>query len=130
MKDDRLETLQLLLSSEGDWPSLKKLDATSDILVLDLHVPENLACFAGHFPEQAVLPGVLQLLWVCQIAESVMGYDGFSAVKNIKYNNMILPDTDLQLQLQASANELRFSFDRDGDRLTSGSLRYQSRMAA
>lgn len=118
--------LKSLFSSAGDWPLCKRVDSSPQQLQLHLHIPASLACFAGHFPQRPVLPGVLQLHWVCQIAETVLGYEGFCGVGNIKYNSMLLPETDCLLLIKPGDKSLRFSIEAGKTRVTTGSVSYRS----
>lgn len=127
MSDAAEAALRSLFSGEGDWPQCTAIESSSEQLELGLHIPTSLACFAGHFPQQPVLPGVMQLHWACRIAETVLGYRDFSGVGNIKYNSMLLPDTDCRMLLKPGAKGLRFSIETGDTRVTTGSISYGSR---
>ncbi|MFK7829765.1 MAG: hypothetical protein AB8B57_08315 [Congregibacter sp.] len=120
--------LVALFNRQGDWPQYTAIDEHADNhLELHLHVPASLACFAGHFPPQPVLPGVLQLHWVCQIAEAVLGYVDFSGVGNIKYNSMLMPNSECRLLIKPGDTSVRFRIEAGDTLITTGSISYRSR---
>ena len=75
-------------------------------------VPEGLDCFAGHFPEQALLPGVVQLEWLAREIEGETqdrfpGRDApirFSRIERLKFKRPIFP-----------GDHLTACFERDAD---------------
>ena len=40
----------------NEWPVFRDVEQIDEIINLQLMIPDNLSYFAGHFPEQAVLP--------------------------------------------------------------------------
>lgn len=68
-----------------------------------LHLLPDQACFDGHFPGQAILPGVVQLHWAVQLAESCLGYPGPPAkILRLKYHNIAVPPRFVELQLKTT----------------------------
>ncbi len=55
---------------------------------VDLTVPHDLPCFAGHFPAMPLVPGALLLDWA--IAEMTARW-GASVPVNVKYCKFLLP---------------------------------------
>ncbi|MEM6484257.1 MAG: hypothetical protein AAF662_04650 [Pseudomonadota bacterium] len=108
------QALEALFSEPGDWPSLRAVDWTEECLSLELFIPKSLDCFRGHFPDQPVLPGVLQVLWVLRIAERVYGERDFTGVRSVKYNGMLLPDKAVLLELRPAGDGLRFTISKTG----------------
>ncbi len=92
---------------------------------LQLSIPSNLEVFAGHFPEEPVLPGILQVHWAVALAEfcfdRALG-DGFNAMQGIKFNSMVLPSAELQLSLKLQDSKLTFSYWQNGVKYSNGSL--------
>jgi 3-hydroxymyristoyl/3-hydroxydecanoyl-(acyl carrier protein) dehydratase len=84
-------------------------------IVLDLHVPPELAHFAGHFPGLPILPGVVQLDWAVRFAREHLAVTGeFTRVENLKFLALVLPDARLQLELRLDAAGDRFEFSFAG----------------
>ena len=80
-------------------------------VILDLHVVPEIAHFAGHFPGAALLPGVVQVDWAVHFARQYLPLEGvFSALENLKFLGVIVPDTKLQLSLAWDAERKRLDF--------------------
>ena len=59
-------------------------DAAS--LHLQLLISADLACFAGHFPSIAIVPGVAQVDWVVRLAGLVVADLSQLAIKNSNFS--------------------------------------------
>jgi acyl-coenzyme A synthetase/AMP-(fatty) acid ligase/3-hydroxymyristoyl/3-hydroxydecanoyl-(acyl carrier protein) dehydratase len=80
-------------------------------VVLDLHIPSQLAHFAGHFPDAAILPGVVQIDWAIRFARKYCALHGeFSALENLKFLAVILPGAKVQLSLKWDGERLEFAY--------------------
>jgi len=67
----------------------------------ELVVPSDLACWPGHFPELSLLPGVVQLDWVMELAERRLGRSpGLSRIEGLKFTRPVLPGQKLTLILE------------------------------
>lgn len=80
---------------------------------LCLIIPENLYYFQGHFPEAAVLPGVVQLDWVMQYLAQFFEVDitNLVSIDALKFQNIIRPNDQVTLSLaQTKANKYAFSY--------------------
>lgn len=114
------------------WPRFDLIEGQDKLVTILLYVPDNLSYFAGHFPTQAVLPGVVQVHWVGELAKKIFTVTGFSQLKSIKFSNMVLPDQTLELTLKYAQEKgtVRFSFqspDSDGSqqmKFSSGMLSF------
>ncbi|MBQ9273281.1 MAG: hypothetical protein IJ228_00590 [Succinivibrio sp.] len=100
-------------------------------VVLTLKAPAALSWFQGHFPRQAILPGVAQLVWAehyaqCYLAEG----QELRAIPALKYLCPILPDSTLSLRLSYVKDKDRVDFayeivnDQNRVSATSGSLKF------
>jgi uncharacterized membrane protein len=143
--DDALST-PLVWRFTGELPEPSKVDALlraplpesavvlgerrdGDTLLLDLELPLDLACFADHFPEAPVLPGVLQVGWALAFAASRLGTPGTCrAMDGMKFQRLLRPGDRVQLALRhdAARGRLHFAY-RTGDApVSSAHLRLES----
>jgi 3-hydroxymyristoyl/3-hydroxydecanoyl-(acyl carrier protein) dehydratase len=84
-----------------------------DVLTLRLHAAADLLWFRGHFPTLPILPGVAQLDWVLHYGLTRLAPGKtFVAIDNIKFQQPVSPDAELELQLhwQAEKSLLSFSY--------------------
>lgn len=83
---------------------------------LDLRVPADLACWPGHFPDAAIVPGVLQLEWVMQEIAAWTGRPAdVACIENLKFKRPILPGQELTLVLRSDSEPERFRFELEDD---------------
>ncbi|RUA30976.1 MAG: hypothetical protein DSY76_01875 [Bacteroidetes bacterium] len=87
--------------------TIQEINNQDSTLLAQIDINAKHAVFKGHFPQRAVLPGVLQI----EMIKTVLG-DYFSGsyqlvnIKNAKYLNMILPDENQCLALEIKYNEI------------------------
>ena len=84
-------------------------------LQLELWLDPQLPWFAGHFAQQAVLPGVAQIDWVLHYAKQWLGPDwAFASLEMVKFQSPLQPKQQLQLQLTWLADKqlLQFNYQR------------------
>ena len=83
----------------------------ADQVILDLHVPSELAHFPGHFPNLPILPGVVQIDWAIRYSSEYFPLTGqFVALEDIKFLSITLPDARIQLTLKWDAKNMRLTF--------------------
>lgn len=116
MPASSIATIEHLLVSRAEshqWPTLmnaQSVEQNSHHLLLELHVLPTLEYFAGHFPEQPVLPGVVQVHWAGELAKHAFGLQSFSVLQGAKFKTMVLPDSTLNLELIFKADNLSVQF--------------------
>lgn len=67
---------------------------------VEWQVPEHLDCWPGHFPEQFLVPGVLQLEWILREIESEIGHANLDLIRidRLKFKKPICPGDRLSLE--------------------------------
>lgn len=97
--------------------------------VIELDIASNHPAFHGHFPDQAMLPGVAQLGWSIQLA--TLHLEGFrpgpfQGVDQLKFMRVIRPGTTLQLTLSPHHGALQFRYSDARGVCSSGKVRFAS----
>ena len=72
------------------------------------NVTINEGFFQGHFPQQPIMPGVLQVEALAQLAGTLISRNGsggnsigmFRGVEKIKFRRMVIPGDQLRLEVQ------------------------------
>ena len=130
-----LENLKQQLDRRPDsqeWPhfsavSSEQTESASE-LTFDLVISPELSYFAGHFPQQAVLPGVVQVHWAVELTRQYLNLSGFSELRQVKFSNMILPECALRLNLkqQTGKQSVRFRYSDQAQQYSTGSIYFRS----
>lgn len=82
-----------------------------DTYVIDLELPLDLACFAEHFPDAPVLPGVLQVGWALELAAPRLGTPKVCrAMDGLKFQRLLRPGDRVRLSLRHDALRDRLYF--------------------
>ncbi len=121
------QTISSILSGDT-WPRLLNYKAEGDEVRVSLAISNDISWFAGHFPEQAVLPGVVQVHWATVLSRSifasVLSECEFKAVNNLKFKTVILPDQtiDLILQYKPTKSMVSFTYRSEDDVFSTGTL--------
>lgn len=126
---DTRETDAVLRAPLPDDPVVVGEHREGDSLVIELELPLDLACFAEHFPEAPVLPGVLQVNWALAFAADRLGTPttcrGMDA---LKFQRLLRPGdrTQLVLRHDTERGRLQFSYRMDGEPVSSAYLRLEA----
>lgn len=117
--------LALLLASRSMAADVLDQRRTGDELHLRLAVPLDLACFAGHFPQTPVLPGVVQIDWAIALAADLLQCEHrFAGMEVLKFQQLVRPGDELtlDLRLDRERGKLYFHFSRAGAPCSSGRI--------
>lgn len=93
-----------------------------------LRVPAATPYFEGHYPEHPILPGVIQIGWAEQLARRFFTLpERFIALEALKFQDLILPNAELELRLvyKPERGKLEFSFLSARGKHSSGRLVYR-----
>jgi 3-hydroxymyristoyl/3-hydroxydecanoyl-(acyl carrier protein) dehydratase len=126
---ERLNPTQLNNELDSNlWPTFEQVSGDVPSLQFQLLINQALDYFAGHFPEQAVLPGVVQIHWAGELARRLFGCNGFCQLKSVKFNSVILPETRVNLSLDYNQQngKLKFSYFNTEQRFSSGSMLFEA----
>ncbi len=121
-KRDRLALEALVAEAAPREAIVTALRPGDQAVELDLAVPASLHWFQGHFPGFAILPGVVQLHWAVAHARRHLGVTAQPTSAQVKFRRPIRPDDLLTLSLALARGRLAFSYRRDGEACSSGTL--------
>lgn len=110
---------------KSSLPQILSKTSDGDAIIFRLFIAANLPFFNGHFPEQAVLPGVTQLDWAIRLGCQHFGYPRHIATLEVlKFQQLMLPDSEVTLEICENKAKAKLIFRYfDGDkRFASGRL--------
>ncbi len=96
-------------------------DQETHKVLLRFNVDADLFWFQGHFPAQAILPGVAQIHWAIHYAYAYLNIEGvFAGMERVKFQQPVYPDEDIQLSLiwTPQSQKLSYTFSQ-GDTIKS-----------
>jgi len=92
-----------------------------------LYVDAGLPLFAGHFPDNPILPGVVQIDWAVSIAQEMFAAAAeqhFSGMSRIKFRAPVQPGAWLRVSLRLREGAVDFEFADHSVICTQGRLHY------
>lgn len=106
-------------------PQILNKDVLEKEITLELFIPETLEFFKGHFPEVAILPGVVQLNWVMQFAKEYLELDpaDLAHIEQLKFTKVIKPNSTVLLELKFINARLEFRYYQGDVRYSFGKIR-------
>ena len=94
-------------------------------LILSLYIPENIYYFQGHFPEAAILPGVVLVDWVMDFLAEYFAVDkqALSSIDALKFQQIIRPKSQVKLIIdKVKDNKYAFKYCADQGAYASGKV--------
>ena len=110
---------------EVDRPERIDRAAGEDWLELQLRVPEDLCYLEGHFDELPVVPGVVQVEWVHEVAGELLGHPpAIAGMELVKFHTLLEPGRRFTLRLELDRDRGRIGYSlHDGEtRFASGRM--------
>jgi len=118
----------LALFGHTPLPTVTRRQINANECTLELYVEADNPYFEGHFTDNPVLAGVVQLLWAQQFGCKYLPIHGeFAGMKAIKFRELVFPGRSLQLKLayHPEAGRLNFHFDSGEGRHSQGALLFE-----
>jgi hypothetical protein len=76
-----------------------------------LRIPEDLAFLEGHYPSRPVVAGVVQVHFVMQALETLLGAPPrLASLEALKFREMLLPGQQVALRIHVADDAARFDF--------------------
>ncbi|MGC4027638.1 MAG: AMP-binding protein [Steroidobacteraceae bacterium] len=125
------KTPQALLLERFDRrnPEFRVLEHDAAVCIAELWVSPTAPFFAGHFPGQPVLAGVVQIDWLVWLSRSLLGIEaGFAGLEAAKFRRVILPESRLRVTLRNDAAGHRTAYEiRHGSQVcATGRIRWEA----
>jgi len=93
-------------------PHVVEIARSKEHCEVKLVVPDDLLYFRGHFPDFAILPGVVQVDWAVRYAREFFPLGGaFPATIRVKFRKPIRPGHNLTLSLKYLPSQKSIQFD-------------------
>ncbi len=102
-------------------------EPTHGVLTGRLRVPCELPIFAGHFPAMPIVPGVVQLGWVVELAQAHgLAAGPLAGIASAKFRRILQPGVELQVRLQPGrlVGEVQFELKARDFVVSCGRLRF------
>ncbi|MDO5058406.1 MAG: AMP-binding protein [Neisseria sp.] len=80
------------------------------VLAFEGIVPLDLVYFGGHFAQFPLVPGVIELQWVRDLAQASGWRDNVVRVENLKYQQFVRPNDYLRVELAYDESKHKLSF--------------------
>lgn len=121
-KLDRSTALALLGGEAGGVvPQLLHADADGARAIASIDA--TLPCFAGHFPDRPVLPGVMVLeLVLATVARAWPQLGALRSLPRAKFTRTIAPGDRVAVSLRRTGARVDFTVERDGEVCATGTL--------
>lgn len=105
-------------------PTPSKVEKQNDTLIIEIPMNGELIYFPGHFAQHSILPGVIILDWVIELAEKHMGLKAAvpMQLEVIKFKNIVEENVTLTLTIThlVDKNKFRYSLTSEAGEHSSG----------
>lgn len=95
-----------------------------DFIERSCRVPPDLSCFAGHFPDVPVVPGVLQLDWALELAAELLGATpSVEAIESLKFRSALGPGARFRVRVRMEPRRIDLRLWWEGEEYAVGAVR-------
>ncbi|WP_370280761.1 AMP-binding protein [Pontibacterium sp.] len=99
------------------WPDIIAESVTDNRVEIDCEVPAALEYFDGHFANNPILPGVVQVHWAEAYGRRVLKIkDTFLRLEVIKFQQVILPSDRVTITLEYDEDKKKLKFQYESRR--------------
>lgn len=99
------------------WPEIKAENRVADSYIIEAVIPEDLLYFEGHFTDNSVLPGVVQVNWASIMGRREFSIDGiFKRLEVVKFQQLIFPLDVVTITLKYDKIKRKLSFSYESKR--------------
>lgn len=91
------------------WTSMPS--ENSDTLIYKGKIPLDLIYFNGHFADFPLVPGVIELQWISDLAaQFTWGKQSITRIENLKYQQFIRPNDEVIVELKYDSEKNKLNF--------------------
>lgn len=123
----RQNLLKLFEKEQIKWPDILNVEKSVEQVTLTCLLPKQLIYFDGHFDQQPILPGVVQVHWAEFYGRQFFQVQGkFSQIEALKFQLLLLPEqlVSIRLSYDADKQKLLFSYLSETGTHSSGRICY------
>ena len=113
--------IEHLFSINLSLPVILDRKVTENTILYRILFYKNCNFFKGHFPEFKLVPGVAQIFWAKEFANTHFHLNlGQGQWKRIKFSNIIKPDNIINLKLEYKEKYVSYEYYSDSKKYASG----------
>jgi len=99
------------------WPEIRAENMVEDSYIIQAVIPKNLLYFDGHFADNPVLPGVVQVNWASVMGRRAFSISGtFKQLEVIKFQQLFFPLDEITITLKYDEIKRKLSFSYGSER--------------
>jgi 3-hydroxyacyl-[acyl-carrier-protein] dehydratase len=111
----------------NSFPGHAVLEQLENCLMISFSVPESYAFFEGHFPENPLVPAVVQIGWIISGIAKLTGTDpGNYHLSRFKFLTPIRPNELVRIQVTGDGSSFRCEVCVDGQTCCKGTVLLES----
>lgn len=113
----------------GKEPIIEDVERGESEVILYVNIPEDLDYFEGHFPFQAMLPGVVQVGWIMKYASQYLSVsENINSIDSLKFRRKLKPGDSCTVSIEwdSAQSIISFAISEGDERVSSGHLTVSS----
>jgi len=128
-RDNRLQDL-ICDQQDPCLPDIVAFQSSATDLEYLFHIPADLVWFDGHFPDDPILPAVVQADWAIRCGRW-LGFDPdrFAGFARLKFKAMIQPGMLVRLHLAKKGDDLKFAYESVAGLHSKGAVKFSGQYA-